>query len=185
MSAGGDEALGFGAERGLGVLERLFRACGIRADRSDHVDVPRAADPGHVRSERLRDLHGERPDAARRAVDQPRSRRISAVADHHGDTERQRLARGSHRTGCRRASHPADRQAHAGGLAVSGNRTASQVRGGTGEGDRNRAGHLHPPDRPIKKALTRPRNTAGNSLSPSTLTPTTTRTCSRFNGSGS
>ena len=29
-----------------------------------------AADPGHVRSERLRDLHRERPDAAGRTVDQ-------------------------------------------------------------------------------------------------------------------
>ena len=42
----------------------------VRAGRSDRVDVLRAADAGHVRSERLGDLYGERADASRRAVDE-------------------------------------------------------------------------------------------------------------------
>ena len=42
----------------------------IRADGADHLDVPRAADAGHLGAERLGDLHGERPDAPRRAVDE-------------------------------------------------------------------------------------------------------------------
>src|SRR2546426_5295997 len=48
----------------------------IRADRSDRVDVLRAAHPGHVRSECLGDLYGERADASRSAIDEdalPRS----------------------------------------------------------------------------------------------------------------
>src|SRR5438270_159520 len=49
----------------LRVIDHL-----VRADRSDRLDVVRAADAGHVRAERLRDLHGERADAARRAVDE-------------------------------------------------------------------------------------------------------------------
>jgi hypothetical protein len=42
----------------------------VCADRSDHVHVPRAADAGHFRSERLGDLHGERTHASRRTIDQ-------------------------------------------------------------------------------------------------------------------
>ena len=42
----------------------------IGAERSHEVDVPRAAHRGHLRAERFRDLHGERPDASRGAVDQ-------------------------------------------------------------------------------------------------------------------
>ena len=42
----------------------------VRAERLDQVDVPRAADAGDLRSERLGDLHGERPDATGGAVDQ-------------------------------------------------------------------------------------------------------------------
>src|SRR5712692_154294 len=42
----------------------------VRAHRSDQVDVSRAADARHGRSKRLSDLHRERPDASRRAVDQ-------------------------------------------------------------------------------------------------------------------
>jgi len=49
----------------LGIIDDL-----VCADRSDHVHVPRAADAGHVRAERLGDLHGERPHASRRTVDQ-------------------------------------------------------------------------------------------------------------------
>src|SRR5919204_641452 len=42
----------------------------VGADRADQVHVPRAAHAGHVRSERLRKLHREGTDAARRTVDQ-------------------------------------------------------------------------------------------------------------------
>src|SRR2546426_12713663 len=42
----------------------------VRPDRSDHVDVSRAADACHVRSKRLRDLHRESAHASRRTVDQ-------------------------------------------------------------------------------------------------------------------
>src|SRR5437879_924341 len=42
----------------------------VRADRSDQVDVSRAADARHIRSKRLGDLHGEGAHASRRAVDQ-------------------------------------------------------------------------------------------------------------------
>src|SRR3990170_1729230 len=42
----------------------------VCTDRSDHVHVPWATHPGHVRSERLGDLHGKRTHASRRAVDQ-------------------------------------------------------------------------------------------------------------------
>ena len=48
----------------LGVIDDL-----VRANRSDHVHVPRAAHAGHVRSERFGDLDGERANASRRAVD--------------------------------------------------------------------------------------------------------------------
>src|SRR5206468_7666730 len=49
----------------LGVINDL-----VGADRSDHVEVPGPANARHVRSERLRDLHPERPHAPRCAVDQ-------------------------------------------------------------------------------------------------------------------
>src|SRR5262249_3206778 len=42
----------------------------IGAERSRLLEVPRAADRGHMRAERLRDLDGERSDATRSAVDQ-------------------------------------------------------------------------------------------------------------------
>src|SRR5438067_10704311 len=42
----------------------------IRADRSHELDVSRAAHRSDVCAERLRNLHGERPDAARSSVDQ-------------------------------------------------------------------------------------------------------------------
>src|SRR3954468_7722465 len=56
--------------RALGeVLARVVDDL-VRAKRTNHLDVPRAADAGHARSERLRDLHGERANATRCAVDQ-------------------------------------------------------------------------------------------------------------------
>src|SRR3954454_5404989 len=56
----------------LGLCEVLLRVVDdpVGADRSHQVDVPRAADTGHVSSERLCDLHGERADTAGRTVDQ-------------------------------------------------------------------------------------------------------------------
>ena len=42
----------------------------VGAERTRLLDVARAADGGHVRPERLRDLDGERPDAAGGSVDQ-------------------------------------------------------------------------------------------------------------------
>src|SRR5262249_33378933 len=42
----------------------------IGADRTHQLDVPRTGDGRDARSERLRDLHGERAYAAARAVDQ-------------------------------------------------------------------------------------------------------------------
>ena len=42
----------------------------VRADRSDRVDVSRAADPGHFCSKPLGKLHGKRAHAPRCAVDQ-------------------------------------------------------------------------------------------------------------------
>jgi hypothetical protein len=42
----------------------------IRADRPDHVHIPRAAHAGYVCAERLRDLDSERADASGRTVDQ-------------------------------------------------------------------------------------------------------------------
>src|SRR5713101_3356180 len=49
----------------LGVINDM-----VCADGSDHVHIPRAAHTGHVRAERLGDLHSERTHASRRAVDQ-------------------------------------------------------------------------------------------------------------------
>jgi hypothetical protein len=49
----------------LGVVNHL-----VGADRSDHVHVPGAADPGHLRCERFGDLHCKRTHASRRTVDQ-------------------------------------------------------------------------------------------------------------------
>ena len=49
----------------LGVVDDV-----VGAERSDEIDVPRAAHAGHLRSECLGDLHGERAHASRRAVDQ-------------------------------------------------------------------------------------------------------------------
>src|SRR3990172_58331 len=48
----------------------------VCTDRSDHIHVPWATHPGHVRSERLGDLHGKRtppppPPPARRAPPPP------------------------------------------------------------------------------------------------------------------
>src|SRR4051812_19434253 len=56
----------------LGLGEVLLRVVDdpAGAERADQVDVPRAADAGHVSSKRLRDLHGERADTARCTVDQ-------------------------------------------------------------------------------------------------------------------
>src|SRR5437899_8243019 len=42
----------------------------VSADRSNHVHVPRTAHPGHLRAERLRDLHRERSEASGGTVDQ-------------------------------------------------------------------------------------------------------------------
>ena len=42
----------------------------VCADRADRVDIPRAAHAGYFRSERLGNLHRERPHASRRAIDQ-------------------------------------------------------------------------------------------------------------------
>jgi hypothetical protein len=41
----------------------------VRADRPEQVHVPRAANTGHLRTERLGNLHGERADTASRAID--------------------------------------------------------------------------------------------------------------------
>ena len=45
---------------------------------ADGLDVPRAADAGHLRSERLRELHRERADSPRRAVDEDLLARLNA-----------------------------------------------------------------------------------------------------------
>jgi len=70
----------------------------ICADGPDHLHIPGAADAGHVRAERLGDLHRERPDASRRAVDQDLLARpdLTLVAQalqrrHGGDGNRRRL----------------------------------------------------------------------------------------------
>src|SRR5579883_1209439 len=42
----------------------------VGSDRAHEVDVPRAAHARHLGAERLRDLHGERAHASRRAVDE-------------------------------------------------------------------------------------------------------------------
>src|SRR5712671_2916981 len=42
----------------------------IRADGSDHFNVPRTANARNFRAERLGDLHSERTHASRRTVDQ-------------------------------------------------------------------------------------------------------------------
>src|SRR5436309_10358483 len=42
----------------------------ICAERSNQIDIPRAAHAGHICTERFRDLHGERADASRRTVNQ-------------------------------------------------------------------------------------------------------------------
>ena len=42
----------------------------VGADRSHQLDVAAATDAGHVGTEMFRELHGERPDPARRSVDQ-------------------------------------------------------------------------------------------------------------------
>ena len=42
----------------------------IRAERSDEIDVSRAAHRGHLGAKRFRDLHGERPHSSGSAVDQ-------------------------------------------------------------------------------------------------------------------
>ena len=49
----------------LGVVNNV-----VCADRSNHVHIPRAANAGHLRAERLGNLHGERAHASRRTVDQ-------------------------------------------------------------------------------------------------------------------
>src|ERR1035437_9866334 len=49
----------------MGVVDDM-----VGTDGADHVDVPRAANGCHFGAEGLGDLHGERPDASGRAVDQ-------------------------------------------------------------------------------------------------------------------
>ncbi len=49
----------------LGVVDDV-----VRADRLDHLHVPRAADSGHLGAEGLGDLDGKRPHTPRRAVDE-------------------------------------------------------------------------------------------------------------------
>jgi hypothetical protein len=74
------EALATLGEVLLGVVDDV-----VCAERSDHVHVPRAAHAGHLGAERLGDLHGERPYAARRADDQdlvPRLDPASAPGGH-------------------------------------------------------------------------------------------------------
>ena len=44
----------------------------VGPDGPDHLDVPCAAYPRHLRTERLCDLHGESPDTARRTDDEHR-----------------------------------------------------------------------------------------------------------------
>src|SRR5574337_415296 len=53
------------AEILLGVINDV-----LRADGSHHVHIPRAAYAGHIRAERLGDLHSERTHASRRTVNQ-------------------------------------------------------------------------------------------------------------------
>src|ERR1700730_1990001 len=52
--------------------EILFRVIDdvIRAERSHKIDILRTADTGHIRAERLGDLHREGSHTSRRAVDQ-------------------------------------------------------------------------------------------------------------------
>src|SRR4051812_698928 len=56
----------------LSLREIFFRIIdyAIGPDRSHHFRILVAADGGDFRAEGLRDLHGKRPDSARRAVDQ-------------------------------------------------------------------------------------------------------------------
>src|SRR5207245_584664 len=51
----------------LGVVDDV-----VGPDGPDHLDVPCAAYPRHLRTERLCDLHGESPDTARRTDDEHR-----------------------------------------------------------------------------------------------------------------
>src|ERR1700681_505493 len=54
------------------LSEILFRVIDdvIRAERLHKIDIPRTADTGHIRAERLGDLDRERSHTSRRAVDQ-------------------------------------------------------------------------------------------------------------------
>src|SRR5204863_343958 len=57
----------------------------VGADRADQLDVVRAADPDDLRAVRLRKLHGERADAAGRAVDQHLLPAFEATGVNEGD----------------------------------------------------------------------------------------------------
>ena len=63
----------------LGVVDDV-----VGADRADQVDVPGAGDAGHLGTERLGDLHGERAHAARRPVDRGPSARAGRVRRRAG-----------------------------------------------------------------------------------------------------
>ena len=55
------------------ILREVFAGVvdhGVGAERSHRLQISRAADADHLGPERLRDLDGERPDPAGRAVDQ-------------------------------------------------------------------------------------------------------------------
>src|SRR2546428_2171307 len=61
----------------LGVIDDF-----VSADRLDQIQIPRAADAGHVRAERLADLHCECAHASRGAINQDLAARpnLSMVA---------------------------------------------------------------------------------------------------------
>jgi len=69
----------------------------VGADRANQLDIPGAAHAGHLRAEGLGDLHRERADPTRRAVDQDRlpGRDMAVIAKRlEGDHRRHRDRRG-------------------------------------------------------------------------------------------
>ncbi len=65
---GGDDPVV--ALAGPGVVDARVVDHVVRAERPDEIGLVAAADPGHLRAHRLRDLDGERPDVAGGALDE-------------------------------------------------------------------------------------------------------------------
>ena len=65
-----DRRSGRNADRSLGEIFFGVINHVIGADRADKIDIARAANAGHFRAERFRDLHRESADAAGRTVHQ-------------------------------------------------------------------------------------------------------------------